>query len=249
MRKRGVIVGLLFLLGWIGAGIGCSVPTGNQHSSARNLLRYAQRFKKTNPQQAIQILEKCLQVDPSLVEVHMELASLYMDPSLTNVFDPIFAMYHLKKYAQAVQDRSERITVSNFIHQCQLLIQQSILSQSIQENQRLRKMNEELRRRNQELLAQIRQLKAAYQLNASSLTVSSQNLSARSGGGPSFVSYSSSDRGTIRPSQAKRVHIVKRGECLSSIARRYNVPLQALIQANRGINPDRIFPGQRIIIP
>ncbi|MCA1054010.1 L,D-transpeptidase family protein [Rossellomorea aquimaris] len=44
-------------------------------------------------------------------------------------------------------------------------------------------------------------------------------------------------------------HTVKPGETLSQIARDYRVPLQTIILANPGINPDIIYVGQRIIIP
>lgn len=45
------------------------------------------------------------------------------------------------------------------------------------------------------------------------------------------------------------IHIVKRGEILAQIARDYRTPLSAIIRANPGINPNLIYPGQRIVIP
>ena len=44
-------------------------------------------------------------------------------------------------------------------------------------------------------------------------------------------------------------HIVKSGETLTQIARDYRLSLPALLQANSGINPNIINPGQIIIIP
>ena len=45
-------------------------------------------------------------------------------------------------------------------------------------------------------------------------------------------------------------HTVRRGETLSAIARGYGVSLQRLIAANpRLANPNRIYPGQTIVIP
>lgn len=44
-------------------------------------------------------------------------------------------------------------------------------------------------------------------------------------------------------------HIVKRGETLTQIARDYRLSLSALLQANSGINPNIINPGQIILIP
>ncbi len=45
------------------------------------------------------------------------------------------------------------------------------------------------------------------------------------------------------------VHVVQRGETVSSIARRYNVSPNAIIAANHLPNPNLIYPGQRLIIP
>jgi len=46
-----------------------------------------------------------------------------------------------------------------------------------------------------------------------------------------------------------RIHIVRSGETLSSIARNYNTTVEAIINLNRSINPDLIFPGQYLVIP
>lgn len=45
------------------------------------------------------------------------------------------------------------------------------------------------------------------------------------------------------------IHQVKAGETLGQISQDYRIPLSVIIQANPGINPDMIFPGQPITIP
>jgi murein DD-endopeptidase MepM/ murein hydrolase activator NlpD len=45
------------------------------------------------------------------------------------------------------------------------------------------------------------------------------------------------------------VHIVQSGESLYTIARHYNVTAQSIIQANGFSSPDRLFVGQRLMIP
>jgi murein DD-endopeptidase MepM/ murein hydrolase activator NlpD len=45
------------------------------------------------------------------------------------------------------------------------------------------------------------------------------------------------------------VHVVASGESLYTIARRYNVGPQQIVQANGFAAPDRIFVGQKLIIP
>jgi hypothetical protein len=46
-----------------------------------------------------------------------------------------------------------------------------------------------------------------------------------------------------------RIHVVKKGETLSAIARLYGVPLQSIIDRNPGLQPDLIRIGQKIILP
>ncbi len=45
------------------------------------------------------------------------------------------------------------------------------------------------------------------------------------------------------------VHVIESGESLYTIARRYNVTAQAIVQANGFSSPDKIFVGQKIVIP
>jgi LysM repeat protein len=45
------------------------------------------------------------------------------------------------------------------------------------------------------------------------------------------------------------VHIVRWGENLTSIARRYGTTIQAIVVANRLANSNRIYAGQRLVIP
>jgi LysM repeat protein len=51
------------------------------------------------------------------------------------------------------------------------------------------------------------------------------------------------------PASIPTVHIVQWGENLTGIARRYGTTVQAIVQANQLANPNRIYPGQRLLIP
>ncbi len=54
-----------------------------------------------------------------------------------------------------------------------------------------------------------------------------------------------------RPGEAGMVfrYIVQRGDTISSIARKYGLTIKDLIEANDIVNPNLIFPGQKLIIP
>lgn len=45
------------------------------------------------------------------------------------------------------------------------------------------------------------------------------------------------------------VHVIESGESLYTIARRYDVTAQAIVQANGMSSPDKIYVGQKVIIP
>lgn len=48
---------------------------------------------------------------------------------------------------------------------------------------------------------------------------------------------------------AQRIHVVLRGDTVWSLSRKYNVPMQAIIQANNLRYPDVLYPGERLVIP
>jgi LysM repeat protein len=54
---------------------------------------------------------------------------------------------------------------------------------------------------------------------------------------------------TSAPEEGTIVHVVQRGETLSSIARRYGTTWRAIAQANDVVNPNQIYVGQRLKIP
>lgn len=53
----------------------------------------------------------------------------------------------------------------------------------------------------------------------------------------------------VVPRNQPRVHVVKSGDKLTTIAQEYGVDLNRLMQANPGVNPTRLQIGQRLNIP
>lgn len=51
------------------------------------------------------------------------------------------------------------------------------------------------------------------------------------------------------PNESNVVHVVRRGETLYSIARRYGVRMWSIANVNGITNPNRIYVGQRLVIP
>lgn len=52
-----------------------------------------------------------------------------------------------------------------------------------------------------------------------------------------------------KPSTSTRPHTLRKGDSLTSISRQYGVSVQALVQANPGLSPRSMDPGQVIRIP
>lgn len=46
-----------------------------------------------------------------------------------------------------------------------------------------------------------------------------------------------------------QVHVVRAGEHLTAIANRFGTTIAAIVALNGIVNPDRIFPGQRLLVP
>ena len=68
------------------------------------------------------------------------------------------------------------------------------------------------------------------------------------GAAPAAPSASRAATPAAKPAAA-RVHLVARGQNLTTIARTYGVTVSAIVQANSISNPSRIYAGQRLTIP
>jgi len=63
-------------------------------------------------------------------------------------------------------------------------------------------------------------------------------------------SGSSEQAGAAEPTESRRkTYVIQRGDTLLSIAREYGLTVKQLAEANNIADPDRIFPGQTLVIP
>lgn len=91
---------------------------------------------------------------------------------------------------------------------------------------------------------------------ASSTSGNSSQMSAQPAPAAVQVASKPAPLGTPAPSPSlvsvpsnAYVHVIESGESLYTIARRYDVTAQAIIQANGFSSPDKIYVGQKIVIP
>jgi LysM repeat protein len=66
---------------------------------------------------------------------------------------------------------------------------------------------------------------------------------------PQPAATATANPGLVSVPKDAYVHVIESGESLYTIARRYNVTAQSIIQANGFSSPDKIYVGQRIVIP
>ncbi len=66
---------------------------------------------------------------------------------------------------------------------------------------------------------------------------------------PPSVTPAPTNTSAPSPTSQVVVHVVKRGETLGTIARQYNVTVDAIVRANNISNPSLIYPGQKLNIP
>lgn len=56
------------------------------------------------------------------------------------------------------------------------------------------------------------------------------------------------DKSKKEPTKKQIIYIVKKGDTLSAIAKKYNTTVDSLVKKNKIKNPDLIYPGQKLII-
>lgn len=66
---------------------------------------------------------------------------------------------------------------------------------------------------------------------------------------PTALPPTATPTATPTPTPTPLIHEVQSGDTLTEIANRYGVSMEALIDANNLSDPDRLAPGDRLIIP
>lgn len=175
---------------------------------------------------AISLYESALEDRPSDADVHYKLGLLYDD----KMNDPLDALHHFKRYLAIAPDGSHAADVKNFVKRDEVSLLTSLSGDAIisrAEATRLRNEN---------------------------LTLRKDLDDARS-----RSHFAAPDRPTesakIKSNQAgKRTYVVKRGDTLASISRRFyktSARWKQILDANRDIidNPKKLTAGQTLVIP
>jgi tetratricopeptide (TPR) repeat protein len=193
---------------------------------------------------AIESFEQALALNPRSAAAHLELGWLHAEKEL----DPAAAIYHYQKFLdlRPAADNAETIRQHIFRLKQELAKAALPIPPSTEMQRQLEQLTEE-KRRLQDEVDRLRQalLQAIPTNRPNNLGRAAVATNAVVNPGAGRVV-----RSVPPPNLTNaRSHRVQAGDTLVSIARRYNVKLEAVLAANPTLNPRRMQVGQAIAIP
>jgi LysM repeat protein len=203
---------------------------------------------------AIDSFEKAVELNPKSASAHFELGCLYDQKES----DPAAAIYHYERYLKLLPNSHKQETIKTRILACKQQLAQTVSLGPVTEKQQ---------RELEQLVEESKRLRADLEKwRAYALWL--QNLTNRTGAGapatrvvqpPTAVGPITAgsllsnpvipSRAAVTPAVSSRTHIVKAGETLSLIARKYGLRVDTLMATNPRVDPRRLRPGQALAIP
>lgn len=254
MCWSGLFRGVLLLLAG-GVLCGCLRPVSNQVDEEKesHFLLGRSRFSKMDYQGALESYEKALEVNPRSAAAHFELATtivyLLENDKVTDQkdVDQAAAIYHFQQYlklrpaARDSQNIKDRIGVLK-----RALGAGSEVERLEKENRRLR---EELDQRRFAGFSSEGPTNPPAQVSLPVGAVKPSTTNPPSSKKPPPSAVTTSIPPSVLVMTMQRTHTVKPGETAATIARRYNVRLEALSAANPKLTLRHLHPGQTLNIP
>lgn len=200
---------------------------------------------------AIEEFEKALEVNPRNSKAHSQLGWLYEEKEL----DAAAAIYHYEKYLKLRPESGDADLIRQRITNCRRDLAKTDLPLSITPG--MQRQIDQILDENKRLKEENEKWKAAYLSIRPQTVATSSNVAPFS---PARQPVSIQPEPETRPNlnplpretprvNAPRTHVVRSGETLASIARRYNVNLSAMTAANPRLDPRRMRVGQVVNVP
>jgi len=194
----------------------------------------------------IEQFEKAVEVNPRNASAHFQLGCLYEEKQP----DPAAAIYHYEKFLKLRPSADNAEVVRQHINNCKQDLAKVVLPLPIppgmqREFEQLAEENKRLREENEGLKASLAQLASTNRPGQASARPVSNPALAASGNSSRPVTAGGGGPATA----ANRTHVIKQGETLISVARKYGVKLDALLKANPGVDPKRLAVGKSLNIP
>lgn len=193
---------------------------------------------------AIEAFERAIEANPRNGSAHFELGLL-----CEKELDFSAAIYHFERFLKMRPDSDMAQTVGAMVMADKMELSKSVASTPVNQSE-MAKATAEIKRLQGEidrLNAQI----AQAQERAPIPNIPRQGVITPTRGGNTGAAVEANTRpppvaAVVRP---MRSHIVKAGDTPASISRQHGIKLDALMAANRGLDPRRLKVGQAISIP
>lgn len=246
---------LLLCLAFAGCRLGSQGAIDEQKEPY--FLAAKKRIQEHDPQGAIEYFEKALDVNPRSATAHGELGMLYekQEPP-----DFAAALYHYKRALDIRPDLASGDLFRMRMEDCKRELAKSVV---------LLPTMEQMQRKLDALTTENQQLKIQLQAAMRGLPYANP-LPTNAPSNPPPPAYAGNQQANPAPNTARkeaipnvrpnpllpnpqpvvpRTHTVSPGETLASIAKRYNVRITTLQNANPSVDARRLRPGQTLAIP
>jgi tetratricopeptide (TPR) repeat protein len=253
------------LIVWL-AVAGCS-PMGDSQADEQkeaHFLRGKNLASAMDYPGAIEEYEKAIEVNPHSASAHFELAVV----SEQNTGDYAAAIYHYQQFLKERPNSDDADLARQHINACKIELTKAVSTlepATAAAGQTMAKLMAE----NRDLKDQLAKWQAAYAAAIRATAAAPTNPApsgtavavppARSPADPVAENVHSSPSGGISASGAgmrpyagptpARTHVVREHETPASIARKYGIPLGALLAANPEIRPTHLQVGQTLKLP
>jgi tetratricopeptide (TPR) repeat protein len=212
--------------------------------------------KSLDFQAAVEAFNRALEVNPANAVAHFELFYLYEQKAI----DYPAAIYHGERYLKLRPTASNAELIRQRILGCKQELVKSLpmgpITPALQRDfERLTTENRLLHQRIEQLTQQVGYLSTNRAYAAQSAT----NAGPGAISNPAFEppKTPATPASTVRsmsvtfakPAKPYKIHTVESGETLAKIARKYNVRLPTLMNANPQLDPRKIKTGQTVNIP
>ncbi|MBA4149343.1 MAG: LysM peptidoglycan-binding domain-containing protein [Verrucomicrobia bacterium] len=226
-----------------------------------NYLNGRARVSSLDYRGAIEEFEKAIANNPNSSSAHLELALLHEE----QMHDYAAAIYHYEKhlklrpkseYAERAKERIKsckmdlvKTEVLGPVNQGMQRELERLANENIALKQRIETLESQLNARQAAAVQAVRQATPVPQPQTQAVAQPQAVAEPRPSAASTVLESPRQTSAPQRAAQNPRVHIVKSGEKLTTIARDYGVDLNRLMQANPGVSPTRLQIGQSLKIP
>ena len=195
---------------------------------------------------AIEAFEASLEANPHSAKAHYRLAMLYEDETKVKPANPAAAIYHYQQYLRFEPKAGNAEVVNGRIEACKMQLAKNELglpssSAAQQQLQQLADTNRMLLKQLDDYAREIAKLRTNPPPTAENVTM----VTPATPEAPPERAVTAAKPPPVKA----RTHTVAARETPASIARKYDLSLNALLAANPGLNPKKLRVGQILKLP